>query len=307
MAINQTFNANQPSTFERLLGAVQGVTGTLKGIEDLKSNAMARKLAEDASRADSEVSKGARDFISTQTGITIPENTSANMLKDFATYVSAKNDREFQRSLRQMELDAKQKSGELLTPGQKAADVSFGKDASDYVYQGGRATVDKNINKLQSAIDTLTKNKGLTGGFFTQAASLGGDKLLDVTSPQLAQVRDDIRGAIQGTLRQVMGPQFTEKEGTAMFERAFNPRLSAEENVRRATQELNALQAMVGAKEEAMNYYNKNGTLAGFVPQGPKEAQAPDEHAQARAWALANPNDPRAAEILKKQQGMAGR
>lgn len=98
MAINSQ-NYNGPSPFERLVGAVQGVTGTIKNIGDLQSSSMQRKLAEDSAKPDSEVSKGARDFISTQTGITIPENTSANMLKDFATYVSSKNDREFQREL----------------------------------------------------------------------------------------------------------------------------------------------------------------------------------------------------------------
>lgn len=298
MAINQ-FQKPEQSPFERLLGAVQGTTGAIRGVKDF---VRAGQLED----AGSDESKQARELLKS-VGIPLAETVSARQAQEALPLLAAAAKFDREKELRKMELDAKQKSGENLTPGQKAADVSFGKDASDYVYQGGKASVDKNINKLQSAIDTMTKAKDLTGGFFTQVASLGGDKVLDVTSPKLAQVRDDIRGAIQGTLRQVMGPQFTEKEGTAMFERAFNPRLSAEENVRRATQELQALQSMVGAKEEAMNYYNQHGTLAGFVPQGPKTGGGNDEHAQARAWALANPNDPRAAAILKKQQGMAGR
>ncbi|HTL13065.1 MAG TPA: hypothetical protein VL588_11280 [Bdellovibrionota bacterium] len=154
-----------------------------------------------------------------------------------------------------------------LSPGQKAADEAFGKDMADYSYGGGQATVEKNLGKLSGGIDTLKSNPDLTGHLSMKIPLLGSDAAQDVLNPQMAQVRDDIRGAIQGTLRQVLGPQFTEKEGTAIFNRAFNPRLTADENARRATQEMSALQNMAADKERAQAYFRQNGTLQGFVPR----------------------------------------
>lgn len=163
--------------------------------------------------------------------------------------------------------NAEAKGTKNLSPGQKAADEAYGKDMADYYYGGGQATVEKNFGKLSGAIETLKANPDLTGHLSMKTPLLGSDAAQDVLNPQMAQVRDDIRGAIQGTLRQVLGPQFTEKEGTAIFNRAFNPRLTADENARRATQEMTALQTMAADKDRAQAYFKENGTLQGFVPR----------------------------------------
>tara|TARA_R100001086_G_scaffold200856_1_gene117056 strand:+ start:4034 stop:5122 length:1089 start_codon:yes stop_codon:yes gene_type:complete len=153
-----------------------------------------------------------------------------------------------------------------LTPGEKKADEFFGKDSSEYYYGGGKATVEKNLGRLENAINVLEQNPELTGGTGTQIASIFGDKVEDIFNPEMVEVRDEIRSAIQGSLKQILGGQFTEKEAEAMFSRAFNPRLSAEENIRRAQSELNALQSMAASKDQAMAYFEEKGTLKGFKP-----------------------------------------
>lgn len=166
-----------------------------------------------------------------------------------------------------------------LTPGQKMADQSFSKDASDYYYGGGKAGVEKNIARLEGAIEQLQKKKGLTGGLTTRIPGLNSDAAQDTLNPEMASVRDDIRAAIQGTLKQTLGAQFTEKEAEAMFNRAFNPRLSAEENIKRVTAELNALKRMAAEKDQAMEQFLAKGTLRGYQP-GRTNTGAEDSYAR---------------------------
>jgi hypothetical protein len=130
------------------------------------------------------------------------------------------------------------------------------------------------LQRLQDAISSLEEDGELSGGLTTKIPLLGADAAQDVLNPKMASVRDDIRAAIQGTLKQVMGPQFTEKEATAMFSRAFNPRLSDAENIRRAKVELEALQRMAAAKDSAMNHFMASGTLKGHRPGDTRQAVA---------------------------------
>ncbi len=166
----------------------------------------------------------------------------------------------------QAEARTKNATSATLTPGQEMADKEFGKEAADYYYGGGKSGVEKNMGKLEGAIQTLNDNPDLTGGWSTRVPIIGSDAAQDSINPQMAAVRDDIRGAIQGTLKQVLGGQYTEKEGEAIFNRAFNPRLSAAENVKRAQAELQALQSMAAAKDKSMGQFLASGTLKGYRP-----------------------------------------
>jgi hypothetical protein len=147
--------------------------------------------------------------------------------------------------------------------GRKAADTAFGKEYADYEAGGGSAAVDKNINLLNEAIEDMRSGKVKTGGI----SGLLGESVQDITSPDVASVRDKIRSAVQGTLKQVLGGQYTEREGQAIFNRAFNPRLSNKENIRRAVAELEALKEMAGSKNQATKYFQQHGTLTGFKKQ----------------------------------------
>lgn len=154
-----------------------------------------------------------------------------------------------------------------LSPGEEAADKAFAQDAADYYYGGGKSGVEKNFQRLEGAISKLQSNPKLTGGVSTKLPLLGSDEAQDVINPELASVRDDIRGAIQSTLKQILGGQFTEKEAQAMFNRAFNPRLSAEENIKRATAELNQIRRMAAEKDRSMEHFMAAGTLKGYKPR----------------------------------------
>lgn len=149
------------------------------------------------------------------------------------------------------------------TKGQTSADAAYAKDYNDWVAQGGKATAQKALSNLNSAIADLEKSpnqKAKAGGI----SGLLGNSVMDIYNPQASATRDKIYSAIQSTLKAVLGGQYTEKEGEAVFNRAYNPRLPIEENVRRATVEMNALQSMADSKNAAAKYFEKNGTITGW-------------------------------------------
>lgn len=161
--------------------------------------------------------------------------------------------------------------GLAVTPGQKSTDTTFGKEYADYQAGGGRATVDKNLGLLSGAIKDLEAPGELSGGISGAAPEIAQDYV----NPKLASVRDKVRSAIQGTLKQVLAGQYTEREGQDIFNRAFNPRLSDEENVRRAKAELQSLTNMAADKDAAARYFEQKGTLNGFRPAQKKLAAEP--------------------------------
>lgn len=152
----------------------------------------------------------------------------------------------------------------VLTKGQEETDKTFGKDYADYQAGGGKSSVDKNVGLLETGIGELKSGKKITGGISGVLPKFA----YDVVNPEGASVRDKIEGAIQGTLKQVLGAQYTEAEGRRIFERAFNPRLSDEENAKRAQTELDAIRTMASDKDASARYYEQHGTLAGYKPGG---------------------------------------
>ena len=147
-----------------------------------------------------------------------------------------------------------------LTEAEAEVDKAFGKDYADYQAGGGFTGVEKNLKNLQDATGLLSQKKGITGG----ATGILPKAMRDIVSPETSAAQDRIEGAIQSTLKQVLGAQFTEKEGARIMERAFNPRLSEEENLKRSTEILNQLREMAKAKDAAAKYYEKSGILKGF-------------------------------------------
>jgi hypothetical protein len=161
-----------------------------------------------------------------------------------------------------------------LTVGQEAADKAFGKEYSDYQAGGGRAGLERNIGLLGGAVEKLKTGQAKTGGWTTKIPGLSSDVVQESINPEMIAARDAIRGAIQSTLRQTLGAAFTEKEGQAIFERAFNPRLSPEENVKRAQSVIQELQAQVDAKDKSVRQFEQAGTLRGMGLIQPQGAQA---------------------------------
>ena len=88
--------------------------------------------------------------------------------------------------------------------------------------------------------------------------------------PDSAVAQKRAESIIQGSLKATLGSQFTKAEGDRFLARAYDPALNEAENYRRLMEVAAEIEAIANAKEEAVNYMRKNGTLEGFVPQGSK-------------------------------------
>lgn len=148
-----------------------------------------------------------------------------------------------------------------LTPGQKKTDETFAtKVVNPFFLKGGSADAQKNLDQLRSARDALEKSDNLTGPIVGSVP----DFVSVFANPEAVNVREGVEEVVQRNLRETLGAQFTEKEGERLISRAFNPRLSEEENIERLDRLIKAVENGQKAKIEAIEYFQEHGTLKGF-------------------------------------------
>lgn len=146
------------------------------------------------------------------------------------------------------------------TPGQTALDTAFGKEAADFVAAGGFADVQKGLSQLEESIQELKKEGDLTG---PARGSLPAFARL-VLTPKSVAIQEQVEEVVQRNLRLVLGAQFTEREGERLIARAYNPRLNDEENAKRLQRLIGQIRTAAQAKQEAVEYFSRHGTLEGF-------------------------------------------
>jgi hypothetical protein len=146
------------------------------------------------------------------------------------------------------------------TPAEKAVDMKFGADYNDFVAQGGYSTVQKQLKQANGVLSDLKSGKVMTG----PVVGTGPDFVRKRLTPKSFSGQQSLEEAVQGTMRTTLGAQFTEKEGSQILARAFDPALPPEENIRKTTNLLAQLDGIAKAKQAAASYYEQNGTLKGF-------------------------------------------
>lgn len=146
-----------------------------------------------------------------------------------------------------------------LTEGQKAIDKSFSKEYGDFVLKGGFADVQKGLSQLDEAINIL-ETEGGTGAFVGNLP----DSLAAIVNKSGLKAQELVSEVVQRNLRLILGAQFTEKEGERLINRAFNPRLSEEENIKRVKRLADSIKRAAEQKRKSAEYFEKFGTLKGF-------------------------------------------
>lgn len=202
------------------------------------------------------------------------------------------------------------------TAGQKAIDTEAGKELAGFL-TGGFADAQKNLNQVKGVLDTL-KNRGDRSFTGTEFAFVPG--FADaVVAPDATALRERVEEVIQRNLREVLGAQFTEKEGERLIARAYNQNLSEEENISRLEALVKQMETAMNQKMQAAEYFNSNGTLQGFsgalpsiadfdtaldaiAPSAPKLNYQSPEEVQA-AFANSQISQAEAMEILRGQFG----
>jgi len=173
-----------------------------------------------------------------------------------------------------------------LSEAEKAVDKNFAKDYADFVLQGGYADVQKGLSQLSESVKKMENGQQATGPILGLIPKAGRD----IVNPGGASIQDSVEEVVQRNLRLIFGPQFTEKEGTMLMARAYNPRQPESENISRINRLIRQMDEAAQAKVRAGQYYEQNGTMAGYkgtiytspsqflkdepAPEAPKDAGA---------------------------------
>jgi hypothetical protein len=154
--------------------------------------------------------------------------------------------------------------GLKLTPAQEAVDKRFAETYLDW-QSGGGADMIGNIAQINTVLQQLEQGKALTGPM----VGVQPDLLLAITNPQAAGAKEQVQEVVQRNLRVVLGPQFTEKEGNQLINRAYNPTLPPEQNAARLRKLFEQMSVAAGQRQAMVEYYETNGTLQGYKGKQP--------------------------------------
>lgn len=152
-----------------------------------------------------------------------------------------------------------EKAAKAPTEGEKTLDREFAKDYSRWM-GAGKAEFNKNLTKLERAIDKLKQAKGDTFGYtgrWTVAVP-------DAMRSEGRALRQDVEQAAVASLRETLGAQFTEKEGARIMAQSFDPLLSEEQNIQKITDTINELKERAATMEARANFFKQNRTLKGI-------------------------------------------
>ena len=150
-----------------------------------------------------------------------------------------------------------------LTPAQTEFDKKVIPNLIDFQIKGGFADIQKQVKQLDETIELLkTSPEGdITGKLVGIADQAGG---VDYTNPTAKSAQERVQEVAQRNLRLVLGPAFTAKEGENLISRAYNPKLSQAENIKRVENLKKQMLDAAKATQEALDYYTEKGTLQGF-------------------------------------------
>ena len=148
-----------------------------------------------------------------------------------------------------------------LTKGQEAADKEFGKDYQKWV-AGGFSNVQGNLEKLQNSLTRINQDDEVGNTMLTE--TLRANNPFGNYREGLA-VEQDIGNVVFQSLKEILGGQFTEKEGQKLVQQTYDPRLPDTENAKKVQAAMDKLSTMAEAKQGAVDYFAKNGTLKGYM------------------------------------------
>ncbi|MEW8048928.1 MAG: hypothetical protein AB2792_19885 [Candidatus Thiodiazotropha sp.] len=146
-------------------------------------------------------------------------------------------------------------------PGSKKLDETYAGQLAEFEAGGKFADSEKMLDQLIEAFYALgDKSKNLTGPVIGQMP----DSILSFINPEAIANREAVEEVVQRNLKAILGAQFTEREGERLVARAYNPKLSEEENRKRVGRLINQIKSAHEAKKSAAAYFKKNRTLDGW-------------------------------------------
>jgi hypothetical protein len=153
--------------------------------------------------------------------------------------------------------------GKDLTPGQKKVDEKF---ADTYVewQTGGGSDMVGNLAAIGTVLGQLESGQQLTGPM----VGIQPDFVRAIVNPSATDALERVQEVVQRNLRIVLGGAFTEKEGTQLINRAYNPSLPPATNAARLRKLFQQLSVSAQQRQGMVDFFEENGTLQGY--RGPR-------------------------------------
>jgi len=131
------------------------------------------------------------------------------------------------------------------------------------------ANAQQNINRLMDAVELHAESEK-TGGPIERSRLIPflPDSVQALVATDKFFAREQVRTAIQQSLREVLGAAFTRAEGESMMNRSFNLFLSPGANVEMVRKAVQVAETAVRDREDQIAYFQNNGTLFQFKPVG---------------------------------------
>ena len=150
-----------------------------------------------------------------------------------------------------------------MTPMGEAVDKKFSEQYVDWK-SGGNVNAARNMTQIAGVLQSIAAGQQVSGA----VQGLIPDFVKAFTNPNSVQAQEQVAGVVQQSMKEIMGAQFTEKEGAALIARAFNPQLEPAVNAGRLAMLMEQLKGQAMAKQSMVDYVDANGTLGGY--KGPR-------------------------------------
>jgi len=154
----------------------------------------------------------------------------------------------------------------------KAIDETIGKSLGDFELTGGAAAVDTDLATL-SGISSRLSDKN-------QAGEISGRSLIGllptsiqkIVAPDMAAAQQQSSSVAMKSVKALLGAQPTEQDRIQIEKNAYDPAMSAQENIRKIDAMTKTISAMRDAKVAMVAYARENKTMRGYTGPTPQSA-----------------------------------
>ena len=146
-------------------------------------------------------------------------------------------------------------------PGLKALDETFAKTL-DGTSATQLSAARQDAASVASVLEKLEAGEKLTGPLIGSIP----EELRALIYPKSTQAQQLVEQVVQKNLRAILGGQFAQKEGEQLVRRAYNPKLTPQQNAARLRSLLLTLDAAAQSKQAQTDYFlNNNYSLRGYT------------------------------------------
>lgn len=152
-------------------------------------------------------------------------------------------------------------------PSQKVLDEAVAKRLGE-TDPAAQVTALTNLEKLENALEVWEKvSQPGDKMTWSRISALLPDKAQALFQPDQVLAQNQVRSAIQFSLKEALGGAFTQREGEALMSRAFDLLQKPETNFLLLGQTIQLVSTTIRDRQAQQEYFNRNGTLAGFVAE----------------------------------------